>query len=517
MRFNNLRPCSRITHQLDGDNFLDNTVRKVSGFYVRANPECFPKAQIIHTNTRLGEYLGFTKEQLYSKKILDWFSGQFSLPTFNAYAQNYGGHQFGQWAGQLGDGRAIVIGETQNNHEIQLKGAGPTTFSRRGDGYAVLRSSLREYLLSEAMHHLGVPTTGALALIETGQKVARDREYNGNVQEEMGAIVVRTASSFVRFGSFELFAARKDYVRLKQLADYIIMHYYPQCEKHSATKYIAFFNEVAQRHLDLVLHWQRLGFVHAVLNTDNVSILGLTIDYGPFSFLDHYQSDWTPNTSDSAGRYAFGEQGQIILWNLYMLANSLFPLIGEAKPFEQIVNQFAIDYERRSLKMLLSKLGLTEEGHKPLVDDLLELMSTQQTDWTIFFRELSKVNIQDTRFTALDKMMLAFYHWPSAEAEVRSSWHNWFAKYLVAIRRQNVSDKIRAKKMNAVNPKYILRNYLLQQAIELAEKGDYSEIDQLFILCQHPYKEQPEWQKYYGPRPAWANNHLGSARLSCSS
>jgi len=300
-----------------------------------------------------------------------------------------GGHQFGNWAGQLGDGRAINLGEVLNQKgehwTLQLKGAGPTPYSRTADGLAVLRSSVREFLCSEAMYHLGVPTTRALSLVLTGEQVLRDMFYDGNPQREPGAVVCRVAPSFLRFGNYQIFASRGEIEPLQKLVDYTIRTDFPELGEPSREVYLRWFEEVCRRTADMIIHWMRVGFVHGVMNTDNMSILGLTIDYGPYGWLEDYDPNWTPNTTDAAGR-------QIALWNLVQLANAIFPLIEDAEPLQQSLDEYADGFEQGFQQMMADKLGfstLQRETDLPLIEELQQVLQLVETDMTIFFRQLA--------------------------------------------------------------------------------------------------------------------------------
>ncbi|HBF63438.1 MAG TPA: YdiU family protein, partial [Gammaproteobacteria bacterium] len=330
-----------------------------------------------------------------SDEFVQAFSGSRILPGMDPHATCYGGHQFGNWAGQLGDGRAINLGEvtTPNGHlMLQLKGAGPTPFSRSADGLAVLRSSLREYLCSEAMHHLGIPTTRALSLIGTGEEVIRDILYDGHPAPEPGAVVCRVSSSFVRFGHFQMLAARQELDLLKVFTDFVIQREFPQLISNQGLgkdQYVEFFNAVCARTAELMVHWMRVGFVHGVMNTDNLSILGETIDYGPYGWLDNFDPEWTPNTTDAANRrYRYSQQPAIAQWNLMQLANALLPLIEDPKPLEEALTEFANNYQQRWQTMMAAKLGLPSYEDK-LMNRLLALLSNYEIDMTLFFRGLA--------------------------------------------------------------------------------------------------------------------------------
>lgn len=453
-------------------------------------------------------------------KFTQVFSGSIPYKGFKAYAMCYGGHQFGQWAGQLGDGRAINIAEVDvqgRNLKFQLKGAGPTPYSRSADGLAVLRSSIREYLCSEAMYHLGISTTRALSLIETGDLVPRDILYNGNLREEKGAVVCRVSESFIRFGNFEIFAARQDISNLKKLVDYTILHHFNHLGAPSKETYLKFFDEVSQRTCSMIVDWQRVGFVHGVMNTDNMSILGQTIDYGPYGWLEDYNPGWTPNTTDAQNkRYRFGNQPNIALWNLMMLANALYPLIEDPKPFEQILNDFRANYLKSYHKMMCSKLGLLKADSisDGFIQKLENLMYKSELDMTLFFRELS----DDKGFNLKDLEELLNHVTYKVDVEVHlSGWEEWFKEYQELLKMEGLSSTERSNAMKSINPKYVLRNYMAQLAIESAELGNYDLIDELYMMLLNPYTDDDKYDKWYAKRPDWAKNKVGCSMLSCSS
>ena len=466
--------------------------------------------------------LGLTEEDSQSKEFLKVFSGNSVLPNTQPYAMSYGGHQFGNWAGQLGDGRAINLAEIVHNNKrwaLQLKGAGETPYSRTADGLAVLRSSIREYLCSEAMFHLGVPTTRALSLSLTGDQVLRDVLYNGNPEYEKGAVVCRVSPSFIRFGNFEILAARDYKNTLTTLTDYTIKHFYPHLGEPSKETYVQFFEEVAQKTLDMIIHWQRVGFVHGVMNTDNMSILGLTIDYGPYGWLEGYDPEWTPNTTDRQyKRYRFGNQPEIGLWNLYKLANALYFLIGDAKPLEAVLNNYRNAYTSKYLSMMKSKLGLIEadDNDGELVETLENVLQQSETDMTLFFRKLADFQ-SDNASKGLMVVHEAFYSPNEIDGKVKEQWIHWFESYAKRLEKEKQSTEERRSGMNKVNPKYVLRNYMAQLAIDDADKGDYSLIEELYQLLKKPYEEQPESEKWFAKRPDWARNKVGCSMLSCSS
>lgn len=508
--------------QLRADPILENYRRQVlQAAFSFVDPIKPSKPRLVHVSPELAKSIGFSKEDLQSEAFLNIMTGKEIYADTKPYSMNYGGHQFGNWAGQLGDGRAINLFEVKNGPNrwaLQLKGAGSTPYSRQGDGLAVLRSSIREYLCSEAMYHLGVSTTRALSLAVTGDQVLRDVMYNGNPAYEPGAIVCRVAPSFIRFGNFEIFAAREDVESLKALTDYTIKFFYSHLGKPSKETYIRFFGEVAQKTLEMIIHWQRVGFVHGVMNTDNMSILGLTIDYGPYGWLEGYDYGWTPNTTDAENkRYRFGNQPNIGLWNLYQLANALYPLIEDAKPLEEILNAYRSDYDQKSAEMMSSKIGLYETvpGDKLLIQDLEDLLLMTETDMTLFFRNLSRFQ-KEAPENGLELINEAFYD-DTVSDESAAKWNKWFVTYASRLKLEQLSDHSRAKKMNLVNPKYVLRNYMAQLAIDDAEKGDYNLLETFFELLKQPYDDQPEHERWFAKRPDWARHKIGCSMLSCSS
>lgn len=520
----NLKINNRFTSELPADPELTNEIRQVKNtLFSYVNPVKPSNPELVHASEDVAELVGISKDEIQSEEFLNVFSGKEILAETQPFAMCYAGHQFGNWAGQLGDGRAINLTEVENNNEfytLQLKGAGKTPYSRTADGLAVLRSSIREYLCAEAMYHLGVPTTRSLSLILSGDQVLRDVLYNGNPAYEKGAIVCRVAPSFIRFGSFEMLTARNELKNLKQFVEFTIQHYFPQITGEPKEKYIQFFQKVADTTRNMILHWQRVGFVHGVMNTDNMSIHGITIDYGPYGWLENYDPDWTPNTTDSQNRrYRFGNQPQVAQWNLFQLANALYPLVNEAAPLEKILDSFIIDFENDYKNMFLSKLGLftSSEADDKIIQGLEEILQLSETDMTIFFRNLSQINKTDSVENAIKKINFAFYIPTEIKDNVLEAWQKWFAVYLKRLNSEKLSDQERAEKMNAVNPKYVLRNYMAQLAIDEADKGNYSLVDEFFQLLKNPYDEQPESEKWFAKRPDWARTKVGCSMLSCSS
>ncbi|WP_047550648.1 protein adenylyltransferase SelO [Psychroserpens sp. Hel_I_66] len=514
---------NNFSKSLPSDPNLNNTRRQVKeACFSYVIPKQTDNPKIIHVSEDMLSTLGLSSKDAATKDFKNVFTGNLVLENTKPYAMCYGGHQFGNWAGQLGDGRAINLFEVEHRNKIwqvQLKGAGETPYSRTADGLAVLRSSIREYLCSEAMHHLGVPTTRALSLALTGDEVLRDMLYDGNQAYEKGAIVTRVAPSFLRFGNFEIFAARQDHKTLRTLVDYTIENHFPNIGAPSKENYIAFFAEVSQRTLDMIIHWQRVGFVHGVMNTDNMSILGLTIDYGPYGWLEGFDFGWTPNTTDSQHkRYRFGNQPNIGLWNLYKLANALYPLIEDTEPLEHILENYKTDFQRKSFEMMTTKLGLFESdsNDKLLIQNLEDVLLLTETDMTIFFRSLSNFKKGDSK-QGLDIVKEAFYVPNQISGSIAQQWRDWFQMYAERLGGETLSEEKRKAKMNAVNPKYVLRNYMAQLAIDDANKGDYKRIDELFQLLKKPYDEQPEHEKWFAKRPDWARHKVGCSMLSCSS
>lgn len=469
----------------------------------------------------MAQALDLTETDLGQQEMVEALAGNRLLPGMVSFATCYGGYQFGHWAGQLGDGRAIYLGEVVNRAgqrwELQLKGAGPTPYSRRADGRAVLRSSVREFLCSEAMHHLRVPTTRALSLVGTGETVVRDMFYDGNPVPEPGAIVCRIAPSFTRFGHFEIHAARGDTVLLKRLVDFTINRDFPEMEGKPETVYAEWYKEVCVRTARLMVEWMRVGFVHGVMNTDNMSILGLTIDYGPYGWIDNFDPLWTPNTTDAQGRrYCFGRQPEIARWNVERLGEALGSILSQ-EAIEAGSAAYDSTYAQCLRATLAAKLGLTEfhDDDADLVNELFDLMHRAEVDMTEFFRSLAHV-----RAAAPDTAVLqnAFYQ-EALYHEHRDELVNWLQRYGVRLRQDGdgADAPQRIARMNLVNPRFVLRNYLAQQAIDRAALGDVSVIHELLEVLRRPYDEQPGREPFSAKRPDWARHKAGCSMLSCSS
>jgi len=511
-----LKIQNTFTDELPADKEQHSFTRQVeNACYSVALPIPTKKPTLLHVNKSLAINLGFDLNDLKSDNFKNLVTGNKIYPNTTPYAMCYGGHQFGSWAGQLGDGRAINLFQIKEkkSYTLQLKGAGKTPYSRTADGLAVLRSSIREYLCAESMHHLGVPTTRSLTLSLTGDQVLRDVLYNGNPAYEQGAIVCRVSESFIRFGNFQIFAARNDKKSLLKLVNYTIKHHFPHLKQNNTEDIIELFSEISKSTLKMIIHWQRVGFVHGVMNTDNMSILGQTIDYGPYGWLDDYNPNWTPNTTDRQHRrYRYGQQPNVGLWNLYQLANALLILTDNTEGLEEVLNQYKKSYETNYLKMMCSKIGIQQPNKNDLslINSLETLLSTIEIDMTIFFRSLNTAQkIEDCK--------AAFYQENDLNSELKTEWKVWFDLYLQRIKEQNITTEERIKKMNLVNPKYVLRNYMCQLAIEDAEQGKYHLIEELYTMLQNPYKEQPIYEKWFAKRPDWARKKVGCSMLSCSS
>ena len=515
----NLQLTNFFTDQLPADPNLENTRREVlEAVYSFVRPIKTSNPTLLHVSDEMQHTLDFSNEDIQSKEFLEFVTGNNVLRNSKPFAMCYAGHQFGNWAGQLGDGRAINLGEIKD-WAVQLKGSGPTPYSRTADGLAVLRSSVREYLCSEAMHHLGVPSTRALSLSLTGDKVLRDVMYNGNPAHEKGAIVSRVAKSFLRFGNFEIFSSRNDIKNLKILTDYTIKSHFSHLGKPSKEVYLQFFQEVSSKTLEMIIHWQRVGFVHGVMNTDNMSILGLTIDYGPYGWLEGFDFGWTPNTTDKQHkRYRYGNQPTIGLWNLYQLANALYPLIEEGAPLEKILEDYKSNFEKKSQDMMRAKLGLTSDKETDIniIQSLENNLQATETDMTIFFRTLSSFKKEQPE-KGVELIQDAFYTPDTIKGNVLNNWKQWFANYAKRLEDETTSADERQQQMNKVNPKYVLRNYMAQLAIDKADKGDTSLLEEMYLLLKEPYSEQPKFEHWFAKRPEWARHKVGCSMLSCSS
>lgn len=498
--------------KLEKLNFDNSFARLPEAFYSRLHPTPLPAScppYLVSFNEDAAKLIGLDPAEARRADFAEYFIGNRLLPGAEPLAMLYSGHQFGHYVRQLGDGRAILLGEVKNDAgehwDIQLKGAGLTPYSRDGDGRAVLRSSIREYLCSEAMHGLGIPTTRALCIAGSDHEVYRETI-------ETAAVITRIAPSHVRFGSFEVFFYRGQKESLTMLADYVIAKHFPHLSETSAPdKYSRFLNEVVSRTAQLIAQWQAVGFSHGVMNTDNMSILGLTFDYGPYGFMEAYDPEHICNHSDHQGRYAYNQQPEIGLWNLTCLAQALTPII----PVEQAkaaLETYGPAFAEHYITLMGQKLGLTQVSKEDfsLTESLLEILHTNRVDYTSLFRSLG--------------------HFKSAAGEKnavlrdqfidRAAFDAWAESYRARLKMEPAGDGTlntdaeRKARMDKVNPKYILRNYLAQNAIGLAEqKRDFSEVDRLLRLLRNPFDEQPEMETYAAPPPEGAQ-HIA---VSCSS
>ena len=496
-----LMPAPDTTPCQTGPRWRDDGFLRSLGapFAVAQPPQPLPQPHWVARNEALAEELGLSA-WLQQDDALALLAGN-AQPAGGTLASAYSGHQFGQWAGQLGDGRALLLGEADTPlgpQEVQLKGAGPTPYSRRGDGRAVLRSSIREFLCSEAMHHLGIPTTRALALVGSPLPVRRETL-------ETAAVVTRVAPSFLRFGHFEHYThTEQDLAALRRLADATIERHYPEC-LGQAERYAAWLQAVALRTARLMAQWQAVGFCHGVMNTDNMSILGLSIDYGPFGFMDAFDPGHICNHTDQQGRYAYARQPNVAFWNLHALAQGLMPLLGDSETALAALEPYKTEFPRAMLAGLCAKLGLREvrEDDRDLADRLLKLMAQDRADFSITFRRLARFASNPGADNAPVRDLFMD----------REAFDAWAARYAERLRAEGSLDAERAERMNRVNPKYVLRNHLAETAIARAREGDFSEVRRLLTLLQRPWDEQPLHEADAGFPPDWAS-HL---EVSCSS
>jgi uncharacterized protein YdiU (UPF0061 family) len=512
---------ARMVSGLPGEAEPRPGIRDVRGMAWSATaPTPVAAPSLLALSTAMADELGLDAATVGSPSFLDVMAGNAVPPGATTVATNYGGHQFGHWAGQLGDGRALLLGESAGRDgrrwEIQLKGAGPTPYSRRADGRAVLRSSLREFVASEAMQALGVPTTRVLSLVATGDAVVRDILYAGDPKPEPGAIVCRVAPSFLRFGHYELPASRGERDLLERLVDHTIASHFPELIGPNARA--DWFAEVAKRTGVLMAHWMRVGFVHGVMNTDNLSVLGLTIDYGPFGFLDDADPHWTPNTTDLPGRrYRYAAQPQVAHWNLSALASALAPLFPDAEPLTAAMNAYVEAFQSAQARMWADKLGLAEwrDDDAALVSGLFGALQAAEVDFTIFFRTLAALEAAAV-VDPVAALEPALYDRAKAEREA-ATLGDWLARYAARLATDPQPAEARRARMDAANPWVVPRNWLLQQAIDAAEQGDTAELHALLGVLQRPYDAQPGAERFAARRPDWAKDRPGCSALSCSS
>lgn len=519
-------PHSTSPARPDAHSAWDANFRPIPGFaalgehfFTRLPPAPLPAPVLVDYSEPAGELLGLSSDAAHSDDFVAVFTGNRVPPWADPLATVYSGHQFGVWAGQLGDGRALRLAEIDTPNgplEVQLKGAGRTPYSRMGDGRAVLRSSIREFLCSEAMAGLGIPTSRALCITGSPAPVRRE-------EVETAAVVTRLAPSFIRFGHFEHFGARDDTTSLRVLADFVVDRFYPAC-RAEANPYAALLREVTLRTADLMADWQAVGFCHGVMNTDNMSILGLTIDYGPFGFLDGFDANHICNHSDTQGRYAYQQQPQIAFWNLHCLAQAMLPLLldphgtltPEARDDEAVqeaaiaaaheaLGSFRARYASAFLTRYRAKLGFVtaQDDDEKLLADMFAMLHAQRIDYTLFFRNLATIASADDSTDAPVRDLFLD----------RSAWQHWAEHYRARLQQEQSDDAARAVAMRAVNPKYILRNHLAETAIRQARAGDFSEVTRLRRLLARPFDEHPDMAHYAALPPDWASG----LEVSCSS
>lgn len=515
---------------LPGDPLDTNTPRDVPGAcfsLTDPTPVCSPI--LLAWSEELGGSLGLRKPDYGQSESIEVIAGNRVLTGMRPYSTRYGGYQFGQWAGQLGDGRAITLTElltSDGGHfELQLKGAGRTPYSRQGDGRATLRSSVREFIASEAMHALGVPTTRVLSVVKTGKYVTRNPIPDGNALYEPGGVICRIAPSFLRFGNFEIHSARGEIETLERLANYLLTKHFADFLPLSPENLGRCFIEICRRTAHLVVEWMRVGFVHGVMNTDNMSILGLTLDYGPFGWLDAYDPAWTPNTMDGQSlRYCFGRQSKSAHWNLERLANALLPVVRDPSLLQYGLVTYSDEYNSAWGRMMANKLGLRcldQKTDQALLIDLFNMFEENETDMTIFFRCLSKLQPGQAYPTDNEKLFESirpsFYSEESITHKQYNAWVEWLNRLLRRAIIDGISPEVRQRKMESVNPKFVPRSYLLQMAVDGIENGDPFPFERLMKALEKPYDNQPEHEELAVRKPEWARDRDRCSVLSCSS
>lgn len=519
---------------LPGDTSRDRSSREVlNACYSLIEPTKVSAPSLVGWSEHLSTNLGFDVPVSGDKdEITQVLAGNLLRPGMQPYAACYGGHQFGHWAGQLGDGRAITLGEFKdpegNSWELQLKGAGQTPYSRRADGRAVLRSSLREFLCSEAMSGLGIPTTRALSLVLTGEPVVRDMFYDGRPAPELGAITSRVSKSFLRFGNFQILSDRGEYQNLRKLASFAVSRFTPEFLMNSEPQFDKWFSDICVKTAKLMVDWQRTGFVHGVMNTDNMSILGLTIDYGPYGWLEGFDPDWTPNTTDAAGRrYCYGRQPQIAYWNLQRFGEALLPLFDEGVGVEKIkqgLDLYVENFNRGFFDAFAKKVGLKScngRADEALITDLLDCLRGVETDFTLFFRSLAKLDITmvgaKTKWEDLSVLFDSFYNLSAVPPSHQQVLLDWVRRYARRFDLQGFTQERRLVMMNEVNPKFVFRNYIAQEIINEVEDGSTKKLDRILERLKTPFLDVNGDDDVCSRRPEWARFKPGCSALSCSS
>jgi uncharacterized protein YdiU (UPF0061 family) len=514
---------NRWVRELPGDPEHDLRSREVrDALWSPVAPTPVAAPRLLAHSAEVAQAIGFASAEIASAEFAAVFAGNALLPGMQPFATRYGGHQFGHWAGQLGDGRAISLGEAigadGRRHELQLKGAGRTPYSRHADGRAVLRSSLREFVCSEAMHALGVPTTRALSLVATGDSVVRDMFYDGHPQAEPGAIVCRVAPSFIRFGHYEILAASGETELLERLVDFTLERDFPTLEGTREARRAAWFRDVCERSAELAAHWMRIGFVHGVLNTDNMSVLGLSIDYGPYGFVEEYDPAFTPNTTDANGRrYAYGRQPAVVHWNLARFGSALLACMDETV-LQDGLDHYARHYQQRARTLTAAKFGLAAitDDDLPLIADAYALLEASSIDYPLFFRTLA-AQVDGADAAAVGAAFRAHAYDAARFDDALPLLHAWRARWRQRLDRDELARDARRARMDAANPLYLPRNWLCQEAIDAAAQDDLVPLQRLLAATADPYRERTGFEHQAGKRPDWARHKAGCSMLSCSS
>lgn len=508
----------RFTPHFPADSATGRLPRMVQqALYAWVEPEPVSNPKLLLWSGETAALLGLPAEAAASHAVRDVLAGNAVVAGSRPYATVYGGHQFGHWAGQLGDGRAINLGDI-GTHTLQLKGAGRTPFSRHADGRAVLRSSIREFLCSEAMHHLGIPTTRALSLIGTDSTVERDMFYDGHPAQEPCALVCRVSPSFLRFGHFELLAQREEIELLRRLADYTLTAHFPQIDPATPDAVARMFDRICRSTAELIARWMAVGFVHGVMNTDNMSVLSETIDYGPYGWLEKYDLQWTPNTTDAEGRrYSYGNQPAIAQWNLSRLGNVLYPLIGDVTPLQDSLTAFNREFHGHWNRLLAAKLGLSADvlQANPLCNrQLVHVLSAMEMDFSLFFDALTRIVNGHGDLNSPDSLQ-ALLACSYAEAPDPAPLHDWLLLYRNLLAESPMPE--RAAAMRAVNPVFTLRNHLVQDVIDAAHAGNLQPLQDIFLRLKTPYTDAADDARWVRKCPPESMHRAGCSMLSCSS